>query len=245
MVMLVGCSAEREAQIPVPPTPTGIDRILSKEDLLNRLIQREAKVKRLKALQIVRLLDPQGGRSLHAQGYLALQKPDQYRLRLYTAVGVTLLDFVHTHNGFRFRMPMKGTDISGKKDDAAEKIPYFPADALREAFVHNYNADRLEWHRHEQGHLLILHHDGKGIHKTYRWIDRDTLTLFREVYFREGEEILSIDYSDYRTYAEEGDLLLPHRIDVKLPNEGPLMEIEVIEYEVNPIFKERLFNLNP
>jgi hypothetical protein len=215
---------------------------LGKEALLQRLIQMEERVKGIKAVQVVRVLNQKDRRTLDAQGLLALERPDQYRLRLFSSLGLTLFEFVLSHEEFRFRMPSKGIDISGKREEAGQKIPYFPVEALREAFVHSYEADHIELHRHERTHLLILHRRGE-ISLIRRWIDREDLTLLKEIFTRKGREDLVIDYGDYRPPGGVKKILLPYRIDIHLPREKVRLEIKAVKYEINPKFHKKMFDL--
>lgn len=241
--LLTGCTFQRDVQMPLHPWQREPERDLDKEALLERLIQMEKRITGLKSIQIVRLLNQKNGQIIDAQSLVALKRPDQYRLKLFSSLGLTLIEFVLSRDGFRFRMPSKGIDFIGKKEEAREKIPYFPVEALREAFVHSFEADRIDWHQLEQKHLLILHKKGE-ISMIKRWIDQKNLTLLKEVFLREEAEELIIDYRDYRPHAEGKGLFLPYRIAIRLPQEGLRLEIKVIQYEVNPAFHEKMFDLS-
>jgi hypothetical protein len=210
-------------------------------EVLRWLRHQEEGVRGLKAEQVVRLDDPGRSHSFEAQGILAFEKPDRYRIRLYAALGITLMDLVVSPRGFRFRMPPRGIDLSGRRDELEEKLPTFPGDALQEAFSHSFEADRTEWHVLEEAYLLILDRQGEG--RTIRaWIDRETLTLTREIHSRGGQEELSISYGDYRPVQGEIGPELPHEIDLILPAQGIRLQIRVIRYELNPSFREELFD---
>ncbi len=243
VALFLGCALQQDARIPLHKEQGKPGRDLGKEALIKRLIQNEDRVRGIKAIQIVRVIDQRNGQVLDAQGLLALERPDRYRLRLFSSLGLTLLEFVLSNGEFRFRMPSKGIDISGKKDEAGEKIPYFPVEALREAFVHSYEADRIEWRQLDQTYLLTLHRKG-DLSLVRRWIDREELTLVKEVFINNKEEELVIDYGQYRRHVEGKGLLLPYRIDIHLPQEGVRLEIKAIQYEINPTFHEKMFDLS-
>ncbi|MEJ2067988.1 MAG: hypothetical protein P8Y09_08590 [Deltaproteobacteria bacterium] len=245
MLMLVACTVERKAKSTPPPHPSAFAETLNHEDLLKNLIRQEERVRGLKVLQVVKVFDQRNGRVLDAQGLLAVQKPDRYRIRLYSPLGVTLWEFVLSPQGFLFRLPSKRIELSGKSEEAGEKIPFFPVEALREAFVHSFEADRIEWQELDWAYLLILHRDEEKICTIRRWINRELLTLSKEVYFRGDKEELSIDYLDYRFSEREEGFLLPHRIIIHLPQSGLRLQIKIIRYEVNPTFRADMFDLSP
>jgi len=166
-------------------------------------------------------------------GVLLVRKPDAFRLRLSTPLGLTAFDYLSRADGVRVVSPFAahGADAS--------YLP-FSEDDLREIFIRGDRAfpgacagtlARLD-------ELVVDCRAPSGELLRTILIDTHAGTIREERSYRGGKLHLLLRNEDYRPTASTN---LPYRILLTYPSTHTAVEIVVHRYEVNPALEDRLF----
>ena len=166
-------------------------------------------------------------------GILLVRKPDAFRLRLTTPLGLTAFDYLSRPDGVHVVFPY-GNGASGESP-----LP-FSEDDLREIFLRGELAfpGRCAETLAPAGELVVDCRTRSDVLLRTLVVDPSTGRIREERSYRDGKLHLLLENDDYRA-AETADL--PYRIVLTYPSTGTRMEILIRRYEVNAPLDERHF----
>jgi len=230
MVLLAGCVPRVEAGLPAPVAePTDPARVYAaarrREDFIHTLRARFAAT-------VTRLHDVR-----RAEGVLVVKKPDRFRLRLLSAFGFTVFDYVSWGAHARLELPLEGRRI--EDDQIASHSAFAPSD-MRALFLREARPAHLTCvPATESGtDTVVTCRDGEGQTRRRVRIDSATATVREETQLAGDHVDVTMRFGDYRAVDAT---LLPYHIELLYPERAVRLAITVRSYEVNPELADDLF----
>ncbi len=218
---MAGCA---ERVVPAgPDVPLSVDA----DTVVAILRERDQAVHRLRVLFDADLRSPQQNRS--ASGVLLVDKPDRFRLRLFSPFGISVFDYIADGVRRQMTLPMEGKIY---RDTEIDRHAAFSPHTLRQAFLRDLDSAGCRTSTEENSVILRCKESRGAKDRTYT-ISRQTADL-------EWEQIegANIRYEDFR--IEQG-IRLPYRIEIQEPRSE--LFIRVRRYEVNPDLSDDLFSI--
>lgn len=190
---------------------------------------REEQVRTLRVRFDARLEHQETSRS--TSGVLVVEKPDRFRLRLLSPLGITVFDYVA--RGRRRRMVL-ATEGKVLDDEAIDRHAPFSPGALRAAFLRG--ADAYPGNCTPRPTSYGVHVECGAGDRTRRWLLIDPRTGDIDA---EGDANVRLFFGEYDGFDGQR---LPVRITVLDDVTGSRLTITVRQYEINPQLPAALFD---
>lgn len=221
LLLAAGCGGREAARAPAaPPVEDSVA-------VFTRARQNEARVRTLRAQFEARVV--RAGEVREASGVLLVKKPDRFRLRLLSPLGITVFDYTSVGSHRRMQLPTEGKQF----DDAAidTNAPFSP-NALRAVFLRGDSAFPAGCaSTTDAATVLVRCPTAPG--QPFFVIAPATADISFE-----GRGPIGVSYFDYRPVA---GARLPYAVVVNDRDSGTDLSITVRRYEVNPDLADGLF----
>jgi hypothetical protein len=229
-IVWIACAAACSPSRPAPPSlgirdATEIVRVVREREDGVRTLRATFEATTRRGDELLRTVD----------GILLVRKPDDFRLRLTMALGLTVFDYLRRADGVRVVYPLD------PHDDGTPREAFLPfsEEDLAQIFIRGERAfpgacdgemrtDELVVDCRNSAHALLRE----------IVIDPGSGRIREERSYRDGELGLVLRNDDYRS---TGSADLPYRIVLAYPGTQLEVEIHIYRYEVNPALDERLF----
>ncbi len=235
-IMLVGGLAACAPRVTPPPA---VSRSDTDPAAVYAAVRRdEGRVRALRARFSVRV--HRGDEIRDAYGVLLVKKPDQFRVRLLSAFGLTVFDYVSRASHAQMSLPLEGKRFLDA--EITDKTAFSPAD-MRQAFLRGSDAFPGSCSAQaEQGETVVTCKDPSDRVLRLIRIAPGTSTIRQEISFVSAQPQLVMQFGDHRPVD---GLELPFAIELSYPERMVHLSITVRSYEVNPTLPDSLFDDAP
>lgn len=228
VLLLAACGCRRA---PAPPA-----EIVAADpgSIVAAVRQRDALIHSLRARFTARV--QRGTEVQHADGVLLVKKPDRFRVRLLSAFGLTVFDYVSWQTHARMRLPLEGKQLDD--EEIANQAAFSPAD-MRSVFLRGDDALSAQCTALNAGAEAVLDcRDPTGAPQRLVRIGAAAQTIRQEISFIAGQPHLIMQFDDYR---RANGTELPFAIELTYPDRAVRLQIRVRNYEINPQLPDSLF----
>jgi hypothetical protein len=229
-ILIGGCVPRVEPGIPAPVVePTDPARVYAAAR------RREDSVHTLRARFAATVTRPHDVR--RADGVLVVKKPARFRVRLLSAFGFTVFDYVSWGAHARMELPLEGRRV--EDDEIANHSAFSPSD-MRAVFLREAGTAGLTCVPATASgtDTVVTCRDGQGQTRRRLLIDSATATVREETQLAGDHVDVTMRFGDYRVVDAT---LLPYHIDLLYPERAVRLAITVRSYEVNPELADDLF----
>lgn len=223
--------------VPYPPSPCQP----SAQSLLGTIEENSSRISTLKGRASLKVVSTR--ENLRARCLVFIQKPDRLRLEVLNPLNMPLFLFLNNGQEWVYYSLPENRYLKGKSEDNTSLLGLKVKDIIlcvSGGIPLPYNGEKGECTSDGDHTLLTLSSD-EG--KERIWIDAGESRIVKgEMYDLFGALKLRVSF---RQFQQAGDILLPRRIEIYLPENSTWITLTYEEVQVNPELEGDLFDFTP